>query len=114
MFSTKFKEIIIEHKDFLGICLIGKDGILVESLFEEDNEELIIELSEIANKTSQIWENRGEVLDEEILISSSNNVIIKRISDFYFLIFTLKKTANIGKARFIIRKNLSWFQKEIQ
>ncbi len=115
MFKDKFKEIHEYCKDIIAISFIGKDGITVANSTDSvKNEEFSIELSEIINSSENFWGYREDNLDEQVYHSEENTILIRKISEFYFLILIMKPKANIGKARFMIRKNLLWFQKEIQ
>ena len=115
MFEKKFKEIHEYCEDVLSISFIGKDGIIVSTSTDDvQKEEFSIELSEVINSLENFWGYRdNDNLDEQVYHAEENTILIRKVSDFYFIILIMKPKANIGKARFILRKNLLWFQKEI-
>ncbi len=114
-FSEKFNKIKESCEDLQEIALIGKDGIIVDSTFDDDVlEGLTIEFSTVINKISTILESVDDNIKENIMITNKFTVLIKPISDYYFIILFMKESGNIGKARFIVRKNSLWFQEAIR
>ena len=114
-FKDKFKEIKSSCEDLLDIALIGKDGIIVETTFSSEVlESLTIEMSTILNKITTILEPFKDFVKEDILITEQHTILIKPISDYYFMVLFMKAGGNIGKARFIVRKNTLWFQEAIR
>jgi predicted regulator of Ras-like GTPase activity (Roadblock/LC7/MglB family) len=114
-FIEKFKKIIESCEDLQEIALIGKDGIIVDSTFtDEILEGLTIEFSTIINKVSIILDAVDDKIKEQIMITDNHTILIKPISDYYFIVLFMKESGNIGKARFVIRKNSLWFQEAIR
>ena len=114
-FVEKFNNIKHECEDLEEIALIGKDGIIVESTFvDEVLEGLTIEFSTVINKISIILDAVDDYIKEEIMITKNHTILIKPVSDYYFIVLFMKESGNIGKARFIVRKNSKWFQDAIE
>lgn len=116
MFQAKFKEIVSQCKGMVGVALMGEDGIPVDQYIDPEEglfEELSIELSELAGRMKEVLILREERLKESIVMTDCHIFIINQVTDYYSLIVALDPTGNFGKARFLIRKNQGWLQKEI-
>jgi len=114
-FINKFKSIKESCEDLEEIALIGKDGIIVESTFNDEIlEGLSIEFSTVINKISMILSDVDDKIQENIMLTEKHTILVKSISDYYFMILFMKKSGNLGKARFIVRKNSLWFQEAVR
>jgi len=114
-FKEKFEDIKNSCEDLLEIALIGKDGIIVESTFKDEVfESLTIEISTVVNRITSILTPLDDYIKEEIMITKNYTVLIKPVSDYYFIVLFMKADGNLGKARFVVRKNTLWFQEAIR
>jgi len=114
-FIHKFKSMKDTCDDLEEIALIGKDGTIVESTFDNEIlEGLTIEFSTVINKISSILDDVNDTIKENIMVTNDYTILIKSVSDYYFMVLFMKTSGNLGKARFIVRKNSLWFQEAIK
>ena len=109
-FSEILQRIADEEKDAMGIAIVGMDGIVVEERVVERN----IDLASISAEYSSVLKDIDRVSDslkfgavkELVVVTDKAIILMKGINKDYFIIFAIRPDGNIGKGRFLIRREL--------
>ena len=96
--------------------LVGTDGLSIEKVIRKETlniELLVAEFTTILRNTAQTAaEVKASGLDELILVTERVVVLLKAITTEYFLMIILGEGANIGRARFELKKAKYILEKE--
>ncbi len=116
MFAVTLKEIANRMDDVECILLMGTDGLAIEKVVKSESvntELLIAEFTTILRNTAQTAAevNAGD-LEEFILLTDRLIVMLKAITQEYFLVLILSGGGNIGRARFELKKAKYILEKE--
>jgi predicted regulator of Ras-like GTPase activity (Roadblock/LC7/MglB family) len=112
MFKSILQDIVEQSGGGISSALMGYDGIAVDQ-YEKPFEGIDLQLVavEYANvlkevkKTVEILET-GEM--EEVVIRTERfTVLIRALTDDYFVTLTLRRDGNFGKARYMLAKESS-------
>ncbi len=117
IFSEILQRITDEEKDAMGIAIVGMDGIVVEERVVERN----IDLTSISAEYSSVLKDIDRVSDslkfgavkELVVVTDKAIILMKGINKDYFIIFAIRPDGNIGKGRFLIRRELPRLEKEL-
>jgi predicted regulator of Ras-like GTPase activity (Roadblock/LC7/MglB family) len=116
MFAVTLKDIANKLDDLECIMLVGTDGLPIEKVVRKETlnvELLVAEFTTILRNTAQTaTEVEAGGLDELILITERVVVLLKAITTEYFLMIILGEGANIGRARFELKKAKYILEKE--
>jgi predicted regulator of Ras-like GTPase activity (Roadblock/LC7/MglB family) len=116
MFQVILKEMANRMDDAECILLMGTDGLPIEKVVKSESlniELLIAEFTTILRNTAQTaTEVNAGALEEFILLTDRVIVLLKAITQEYFLMMILKGNANIGRARFELKKAKYVLEKE--
>ena len=109
MFSEILQKIVSETGGGIGAVLMGFDGISIEQFFSPD-EELDVQLLAVEYSTIlKEIRNTAEILNlghmEEVSIRTDRLIIIIRVlSDDYFVALVLHDKGNFGKGRYLLTR----------
>jgi predicted regulator of Ras-like GTPase activity (Roadblock/LC7/MglB family) len=116
MFAVTLKDIANKLDDLECIMLVGTDGLPIEKVVRKETlnvELLVAEFTTILRNTAQTAaEVEAGPLDEMILLTQRVVVLLKAITTEYFLMIILSEGANIGRARFELKKAKYILEKE--
>jgi predicted regulator of Ras-like GTPase activity (Roadblock/LC7/MglB family) len=105
-----FKEVLQELKDrtegCLGVLIMGTDGIAVEKVWQP--EAATVNLNAALAEYTALLKNAKRINNEiglgslkEITLKSENGIIIMRlVSDEYFIAMVLSPDGNLGRGRY--------------
>ena len=117
-FDVILKSIVDGMKGSLGCTLMGVDGIAIQEYKPEgaecDIETLGIEYGKITGeiKSASAVLNLGDV--EEVMVTfKGTKVILRLVTEEYFLAHILGPGANFGKARYLLKKAARQALKEL-
>ena len=109
-----FKEVlerIIEHTEgSLGALIMGLDGIAVERLLKKEGDEANLdvaaaEFTSLVRNAQRAGKDTGLGGLRELVISLEDAVILMRLlSQDYFVVLAISPEGNLGRARFELRK----------
>lgn len=108
MFAEILGQIVNDTPGGVGVALMGYDGIAIEQHFHTQNEsELQIMVVEYANVLKEIKRtvnllDNGE-MDEVSIKTDRYCVIVRILSEDYFVALTLEKDGNFGKGRYLLK-----------
>lgn len=109
MFSEVLQRIVEGTRGSAGAVLMGYDGIAIDQFFKPveglDLQLVAVEYANILKeiiKTAEILES-GQM--EEVTIKTDRFlVLIRIITDDYFVALTLEQDGNFGKARYLLMR----------
>lgn len=111
MFKESLQQIIDNTDGSIGVLIMGTDGIAVEKVMATDADDSKLDDIAAAEFTSLVKsaQRTGNGMDfgklnELFIACEETNVIIRFLSQDYFLILTLKPEGNIGRGRYELRK----------
>lgn len=109
MFNDILRTIVEGAGGGVGAVLMGYDGIAVDQYFRDgDGSELQIVAIEYANILKEI-KKAAEILNtgamEEVAIKTEKfHVVLRTLTDEYFVALTLEPGGNFGKGRFLLMR----------
>lgn len=110
MFKESLQQIIDNTDGSIGVLIMGTDGIAVEKVMadahgSELDEAAAAEFTSLVKSAQRTGSgmNLGK-LNELFIACEETNVIIRFLSQDYFLVLTLKPEGNIGRGRYELRK----------
>ncbi|HKK00880.1 MAG TPA: roadblock/LC7 domain-containing protein [Desulfuromonadales bacterium] len=109
MFHKILRGIVDNCAGGVGAVLMGYDGIAIDQYFKSvDDVDLQLVTVEYANVLKEIHRT-VEILNtgalEEVAIRTGRFfVVIRALTDDYFVALTLSRNGNFGKARYILTK----------
>lgn len=110
-FKESLKRIADKIDDFHGVAIVDSDGILVETYTREpsfDLDPLVAEYSAFL-KAAEKASISAEVgtWHEVTVLTEKATILIKKMTEGYFLFLVMQSDKNIGKARFFMRLEAS-------
>jgi predicted regulator of Ras-like GTPase activity (Roadblock/LC7/MglB family) len=116
MFAETLREIATRLVDVDAIFLMGLDGLPIEKIITNETlniELLIAEFTTILRNTMQTSkEVQAGNLQEFLIMSDRMTLLLKAITEEYFLLLILPADANLGRARFELKKARYVLEKE--
>lgn len=109
MFDDVLRE-IVDGAEAIGAVLMGYDGIAIDQYFRPiEGVDLQLMAVEYANILKEI-RKAAEILNtgkmEEVTIRTAKYfVVIRTLSEDYFVALTLEKEGNFGKGRFLLMRD---------
>lgn len=116
MFLETLREITNKLGDVECILLMGTDGLPIEKVIR--NQSLNIELltaeftTILRNTTQTATEVEAGLLDEIVMMTDQMILLLKAITPEYFIMMILPQGANLGRARFEMKKAKYALEKE--
>ena len=122
-FSALLRQIVDGCSGGIGAALMGNDGIPIEQVsaqkagrtpFAEDLSTVGTEFSRILQEIRKASDaiSGGSVLETTVLLSEVT-LVFRAIDDETFLAVALRPDGNLGKARYLIRKQLIALRQEL-
>lgn len=109
MFSEILQRIVEDTSGALGAILMGYDGIAIDQYFKaREGLDLSLVAVEYSNVLKEI-RRTAEILDtgamEEVTVKTERlMVIIRTLTDEYFIALTLDRDGNFGKGRYLLMR----------
>ncbi|MCL4558420.1 MAG: hypothetical protein M1491_07295 [Deltaproteobacteria bacterium] len=116
-FLEILQQIVDNTQDSIGGIIIGTDGIIVEQYIKEnemmDFQNVGVEYTAIMKSVSDTSQTLGLEGPEQIVVEYRDLIVIVRnINKDYFIMLAIKNSGSMGKARFLIRKNILSLSRE--
>ncbi len=116
-FLEILQHIVDNVEGCIGGIIIAIDGIVVEQYAKEhemiDFQNIGVEYTTLIKSISETSRTLGFEEPEQLVVEYHDTVLIVRgINKDYFIILAMKNNSNIGKARFLLRKNIMNLSKE--
>lgn len=112
MFADILQTIVEETRGGAGAVLMGYDGIAIEQFFKPveglDLQMVAVEYSNILKEIKRTAEILDSGLMEEVSIKTERFVVLVRVlTDDYFVALTLERDGNFGKGRYLLMREAS-------
>jgi len=110
-FLEILQQIVDNIPECIGGNIIGIDGIIVEQYTREnepiDFQNIGVEYVTLIKNISDVSHTLGFGEPEQLTVEYDDlTMILRSINKDYFVILALKNNANLGKARFLLRKSI--------
>ncbi len=122
-FESILQTIVDECGGGVGAALMESDGIPLEQVLaskpvsiglEEEVSSVGIEFGRVLQDIGHASDNLGGGSLSEAIISVKNFILLFRVvSEEFFVVVVLSPDGNLGKARYLIRKNLIAIREEL-
>ena len=116
MFSEFLDSLIQRVDGALGAAVMGMDGISIEKRLTDSSiniESLAAEYTPGLRTLSTLSQDTGVGSLEEFVVSTDQRIVaIRMITPEYFLFTLLRKDANVGRARFELKRGRYLLAKE--
>ena len=116
MFSEFLDGLIQKIEGTLGAAVMGMDGISIEKRLTDSSiniESLAAEYTSSLRTLFATTQYAGLGALEELLVSTDQRIVaIRMITPEYFLLALLRKDANLGRARFELKRGRYLLAKE--
>jgi len=116
-FVESLRRVTNNLKDSKGIALVGMDGIVVEEHKKDptlDLQSLGAEYSAMMREVQRVNSSLqiGDIREVSVL-TDKVIVISRQLSKEYFLVLVVEPEGNLGKGRFLIRREIATLEKEL-
>jgi predicted regulator of Ras-like GTPase activity (Roadblock/LC7/MglB family) len=109
-FSDVLAEAAKNVEGIIAAGLVGLDGLAVETVLAEgvegiDQEEVVVELAGLMSSVNRTLSVLKAGKARDLMLDAENmSYLISMIDSGYFLVYILAAGANLGRARFEIRR----------
>jgi predicted regulator of Ras-like GTPase activity (Roadblock/LC7/MglB family) len=109
VFNKILQDIVVQSGGGIGAVLMGYDGIPIEQYLEPvenlDFQLLSVEYANVIREIKKTVELLDTGMMEEVTIKTEHLfVIIRALTDDYFLALTLDRRGNFGKGRYLMMR----------
>jgi predicted regulator of Ras-like GTPase activity (Roadblock/LC7/MglB family) len=122
-FESILQTIVDECGGGVGAALMERDGIPLEqvlaskpvsNVLDEEVSSVGVEFGRILQDIGSASDNLGGGAMREAIISVNNFILLFRVvNEEFFVVVVLSPDGNLGKARYLIRKNLIAIKEEL-
>ena len=119
VFQEILKDIVEVVGGGLGGLVIGRDGIALETYLPPERDESIdiqafgVELVTMIGEMNRVSSSLGsEGIEEVSLVMPDYIAVMRFINLEYLVVVLLRRDGNLGKARWLIRREVPRLQKE--
>jgi len=116
-FVESLRRVTNNLKDSKGIALVGMDGIVVEEHKKDPNldfQSLGAEYSSVMREVQRVNSSLQVGDLKEVSVLTDKVIVISRqLSKEYFLVLVVEPEGNLGKGRFLIRREIATLEKEL-
>lgn len=118
-FRTILREIVEESGGGLGGVIMGYDGIAIEEYLREgvgvDVQTMTVEYASVLKEIKRtVGVLKTGDLEEVSIISEKCCVIVRGISDEFFVALVLPSDGNFGKARYLLKRSAPGLREALQ
>lgn len=116
-FKESLQKIADKLDDVLGIAISDMDGIILE----EYKGDPLFDVTSLAAEYSAVWRTVDKAslsvdlgLSQEMsILTEKAAIIVKKINEGYFLLLATASDKNLGKGRFLVKKEAAALAKEL-
>lgn len=112
MFADILKGIVEETGGGVGAVLMGYDGIAIEQYYKPcegtDLQLIAVEYANVLKEIKKTAEILNTGLMEEVSVKTERfHVVIRTLTEEYFVALTLERAGNYGKGRYLLLREAS-------
>lgn len=108
MFLEKLSQVSNRIAGARALCLVDRDGILVESVSSDSSLDLDLLAAELIVQTQAISEDQQDLdlgsVDQLTIVTDQLSLLVSAIGSDYYLLLITDPESNQGKARFELRR----------
>jgi predicted regulator of Ras-like GTPase activity (Roadblock/LC7/MglB family) len=108
MFLERLHEIVGRIDGTLALAIVGRDGIAVESVCTDSSLDLEMLAAELVAQLRAIAEDQRDLsngpVQEFSVATDRRTLMVSSVAQGYYLLLVLGQQANLGKARFELRR----------
>jgi predicted regulator of Ras-like GTPase activity (Roadblock/LC7/MglB family) len=118
-FKAVLKTIVDESPDSLGVVIMGYDGIAIDEHLRAgggvDVQMLAVEYASILKEIKRTVEvlKTGE-LEEVSIMAKECSILVRGISDDFFVALVLGAGGNFGKGRYLLKRETSRLRESLR
>lgn len=116
-FSDVLKEVVSGTEGALGALIVGTDGIPVDEYSVAGDMDLQSMTVEYASLLKEIEKGSQAAhlgsTKEVTVIADRAMVMLRRLTEEYFLVLIIRPDGNFGKGRFLLRMSVPKLQKDL-
>jgi predicted regulator of Ras-like GTPase activity (Roadblock/LC7/MglB family) len=118
-FKAILRTIVEESCGCLGVVIMGYDGIAIEECLREgggvDVQLLAVEYASVLKEIKRTVGvlNTGE-LEEVSIMAEQCCIVVRGISDDFFVALVLSADGNFGKARYLLKREAAGIREALQ
>jgi predicted regulator of Ras-like GTPase activity (Roadblock/LC7/MglB family) len=117
-FKAILKNILDESCGGIGVVIMGYDGIAIDECIREGALDVQLLAVEYASVLKEIKRTVGVLktgeLEEVSIVSEKCSVIVRGISDDFFIAMLIDSDGNFGKARYLLKRDAARLREELQ
>jgi predicted regulator of Ras-like GTPase activity (Roadblock/LC7/MglB family) len=111
------KEIVEKVGGGVGAVIMGYDGIPIEEYIKEGIFDVQILAVEYANVLKEVKRTIGVLktgdMEEIMITTGQSNIIIRSVSDDFFIMLALDNDGNYGKGRYLLKREAPKLREEL-
>lgn len=108
MFLDKLSQVSNRIADSRALCLVDRDGILVESVSSDSSLDLDLLAAELIAQTRTISEDQADLGVGEVhqlsVVTDHVTLLVSAVGYGYYLLLVMGPEGNQGRARFELRR----------
>ena len=116
-FATLLREVVEDCGGGIGAALMGSDGIPIAQFAAGDSEEMAAAGAEFGRILDEIRKAadalRGGAVLETIVVLTRFSLVLRSVDEDVFLVLAVAPDGNLGKARYLIRRQLHAIRREL-
>ena len=118
-FKEMLKALVAQVSGALGVVIMGYDGIAIDEYLTEsaglDVQTLAIEYASVLKEIKRtIGVLRTGELEEVSIISEQCTVVVRGVSDDFFVALVLSSEGNFGKGRYLLKREAPKLRQALQ
>lgn len=118
MFNEILQKVVEETGGGVGAILMGYDGIPIDQYFtsreEEDLQLLAVEYANVLKEIKKAVEVLNTGVMEEVAIRTDRFfVVVRTLTEEYFVILTIDRAGNFGKGRYLLMREAPMLRAEL-
>lgn len=118
MFGERLQQVKDRIDGAVAVSLVAKDGIPVESVGKEDDSlDLEMLSAELMSQIRTVAQNHQELAVGQVrqfsVTTDRFTMMVGALTEDYYLLLVLSSEANIGRARFELRRSVLLFEEDL-
>jgi len=120
MFKAILQEIVDQTPGATSIVLMGCDGIAVDAVFRqgtaaEDTQAITVEFAAVVKELMHTTQLLSAGTLKEVMVKCEQlTIVLEMLSEEYFVALLFDDEANIGKGRYLLRRDAHKLRKELE
>ena len=117
MFLDRLSKVANRIEGTAALALVGADGIPVESVCSDESLDVEMLSAELVSQVKTISDNHRELSVGPVrhltIATEKQTLMVSAVTNSYYLLLILAQQANLGRARFELRRARLLFEDEL-